>query len=210
MKLLLVLLPFLVATAAVPGQIDEACLTDCSVLAVQHGDVMFLQPSREVALGRYQRRAQSLVPTTEAPIRDLHSPVGWRIVVSAFLDHGEVAARLRLRLIDRHGVLRLTEEVFSVLEYDKIGHLFGGSDDLLAITSSEEHAYNAQSIIWFLPKDGPPIEVLSIVGIIRAFFVPGVAVGRQTYDGVNSETKGTVPETYLWDTKTKSLVLKPR
>jgi hypothetical protein len=70
--------------------------------------------------------------------------------------------------------------------------------------------------IWFLPKSGEPKLLLSIAGtyrksnVIASGKIRGITVERQTYDGVHSETKGTVPEFYIWDRDTKSLTLQKK
>lgn len=40
----------------------------------------------------------------------------------------------------------------------------GGNDEILAVTSNEEHAYNAQTEIWLLPEQGNPKVLLQIQG----------------------------------------------
>jgi hypothetical protein len=98
----------------------------------------------------------------------------------------------------------------------QIGHLFGGSDEIFAVASEEEHSYNVETEIWLLPAHGKPELLLSIQGIFKHFSaegvrqVPGVTIMRQTYDGVHSETKGAVKEFYRWDRIEKSLKQEPR
>ena len=100
-----------------------------------------------------------------------------------------------------------------VLQFE-IGNLFGQSDEIFAVTSNEEHSYNAQSEIWLLPASGEPRLLLAIGGDFEKFSpgasggVPGVTVARQTYDGVRAETKGMVDEFYSWDSGAKSLTLR--
>jgi hypothetical protein len=126
-------------------------------------------------------------------------------VVSAFLDHGEQSAGLHVRFFSPNGMLRGTAGILMDLEQADIGHLFGGEDDILAVTSVEEHAYNTQTDIWLLPKAGDPKLLLSLPGVYQKFSastaggVPGVFIARQIYDGVHAETKGTVLEFYSWN-----------
>ncbi len=102
------------------------------------------------------------------------------------------------------------------LEQADIGHLFGGEDDILAVTSVEEHAYNTQTDIWLLPKAGDPKLLLSLPGVYQKFSastaegVPGVFIARQIYDGVHAETKGTVLEFYSWNGGQGVLTLQKR
>ena len=87
------------ASVIVPGQIDHECRTFCTMLAVQDGAVKFIDqtpPGSSLNVGDYVSADQPLIPLTEAPIRDLHSRRGWRVVVSASLDHDELVVRLRL------------------------------------------------------------------------------------------------------------------
>jgi hypothetical protein len=121
---------------------------------------------------------------------------------------------MHLRFFGPDGSLRATGAVLSALEQSKVGNLFGVGDEMFSITSNEEHAYNAQTEIWYLPESGDPKVVLEVQGRVESLAggrgqgVPGVAVDRQTYDGVHAETKGRVREFYVWDRGTKSLVLQ--
>jgi hypothetical protein len=216
-----VLSPVLVAwPAAIPGQRDAVCRAYCHVLAVQNGLVRYIDQAphvpRNLLMGHYVREDQPLVPETEAPIRDLRTHRGWRVVVSAFLDHDDDGIGLRLRFFAPDGKLRETDDVLMGLEEVQIGSLFGGTDEIFAITSNEEHAYNAETRIWFLPESGSPAPLLSFRGELRGFTdsargkTPGVAIARQMYDGVHAETKGTVQEIYLWKPETRDLSLQPR
>src|SRR5215472_12920845 len=174
MKVLLAVFQLLVAPPPVRGQIDRACfrgysLDFCQFLAVRNGLVRFLDPTQpsptDLVVGRYVRLDQGLVPSTEATIRDLRSPQGWHLLVSAFPVHdppGDTNAKLRVRFFDPAGDLRLTHNVLSAPETDRIGHLFGDNDDIFAITSGEQHAYNDQTEIWLLPERGEPRRLLLI------------------------------------------------
>jgi hypothetical protein len=210
----LVIFQLVAASAAVPGQIDSICRDQCEILAVQEGTVRFIDqwpPTRNLDLGKYAPAAQRLVPRTEAPVRDLRSPRGWRVVASVYLDHDEDEILMHIRFFGPDGKLRTTSGVLSALEQTAIGNLFGGNDEVFAITSNEEHAYNAQTELWLLPERGDPKLLIEIQGVPQNFSgqaagtVPGVMIARQTYDGVRSETKGTVQEFYAWEPKTKSL-----
>jgi hypothetical protein len=220
MKMLLTIsLQILAASGTVPGQIDSVCRAYCQALAVQNGLVRFVdmvQPPRNLIIGRYVRSDQRLVPRSEAPIRDLRSRHGWRVVVSAFLNHEQGESALRLRFFDPSGALEMTYDVLSDLEQVDIGGLFGGSDEVFAITSDEEHAYNTRTEIWFLPNIGKPKTLLTLPGVYGRFSraaagkVPGVVVNRQTYDGLHADTKGTLEEFYVWSPEAKSLTLQAR
>ncbi len=207
------LFQILAAPAAVPGEIDRACLNGyCNILAVQNGRVRLLDSMRNLIIGHYVEPDQHLVPQTEAPVRDLRSKRGWRIVVSAFLDHGEESeAGLRARFFAPDGTLTSTDEFLMDLEDAEIGYLFGGSDEIVAVTSYEEHVYNVQTDIWLLPKHGNPTQLIEIVGTLGmivkagAKATPGVWIRRQTYDGVHAETKGWVNEFWIWAPRKKSL-----
>ena len=215
MKIALLISQLIVATP-IPGQIDSVCRGYCSALTVQGGIVRFVDQepgTRKWTIGHYLGADQRLVPAMEAPVRHLRSKRGWRIVASAFLNHDECTAQLRLHFLAPDGMQRTTEDVSSVLEQVQIGNLFGGSDEIFAITTNELHVYNNETEIWFLPERGEPKRLLRILGVyatltrIAAGKIPGVTVARQTYDGVHSDTKGTVQEFYTWDAETKSLIL---
>jgi len=225
MKMLLIACQVVAAAATVPGQIDRACfhgyLQDfCQSLALQQGLVRFveLDPAlpRNLVIGPYVAQDQPLVPKTEAPIRDLRSPRGWHVVVSALLIHRKevINPRLRVRCFDPQGRLRATHDVLSRLDRAEIGSLFGRHDEIFALTSEEEHSYNDQTEIWFLPERGIPRLLLSIPGAFENFTsgaggrVPGLTIARETYDGIHAETKGTVHEFYAWDRERKVLTLQ--
>lgn len=205
------------AAAVVPGQIDRECRAFCATLAVQDGVVRFIDsmpPTANLEVGRLVGADQRLVPRTEAPIRDLRSPRGWHVVIGASLDHEELVVRLRLHFFSPDGALKEEGELLSALVSTEIGTLFGGTDEILAVTSVEKHSYNDQSEIWLLPEDGKPKLVLALDGSFRTVagnpssVMRGITVERQIYDGVHAETKGTVQEFYVWDPKAKSLTLR--
>ena len=218
--MILALAIFQVAAASgVPGAIDRVCGAYCEVLAVQGDTVRFIDqwpPARTLVLGTYARTAQDLVPRPEAPISDLRSPGGWRVVASVYLDHEEDAALTHLRFFNPSGELLGVATALPAIEQAEVGRLFGGADDVFATTSNEEHSYGSRTAIWLLPPGAPPKLLVEVQGTYERFFgpaageTPGVTIARQTYDGVHPETKGTVREFYEWDRDAKSLRLRPR
>jgi hypothetical protein len=223
MKKMILSIAFLAASAAAQGQVDRVCRAYCTMLSVQGGTVRFIEQSpeapRDIALGRYMQAEQHFVPRTEAPIRNLRSQRGWRIVISAFLHHdaeNEGLPGVRLHFFDPSGMAEGTDDALMSVDQTEIGRLFGGSDEIFAITTSEEHAYNTQTKVFLLPETGRPKLLLAVGGDLRKFgngagnSPPGLTIARQTYDGVHSETKGTVPEFYAWNRETKSLELQKR
>jgi len=164
-------------------------------------------------MGRLAATARPLVPRTEAPIGDLRSAKGWRIVASLYLDHDEEEVLMRLRFFGPDDRLRTTDEALPYLEKVQLGNLFGGADEIFGLTTNEEHTYNAQTAIWFLPSSGPPRVLLSFSGTMQQFTTlksgksAGVVIAHQTYDGVDSRTKGSKLEFYAWEEQTKSLSL---
>ena len=205
----------LVVSSVVPGQVDSICRDKCEIIAVQAGVVKFINqwpPTRTLALGEYAPAAQHLVPKTEAPILDLRSKGGWRVVASPYLDHDQDDILMHVRFFGPGGKLQRTGEALLDLVQTRIGSLFGGSDEIFAITSNEEHDYNAQTEIWLLPRGGRPKSLLEIEGTYKAFIgeapgqAPGVRISRQTYDGAHAETKGTVEEFWAWNAEKRSLI----
>jgi hypothetical protein len=214
----------LAASTAFAVEMDRVCwksfvpnpktaLSDdvCEILGVERGKVTYVEPgNRRLVLGKYVGAAQRFVPRTEAPIRDLQSPRGWHIIVSSVLQKEDLP-RLRVRFFGIDGDLRATEEVRMALEEIEIGRLFGGSDDILAIQSNEEHSYNSMTSVWLLPERGGPKELIEDQATLGRFSRggnnarPGVLINRQTYDGVNSATKGWATEFWAWDPAKKSL-----
>jgi hypothetical protein len=210
---LLVSMLLLVSTCCLGQTFDHFCLVQCQTLRVRGSDVEFVDEglNRTLKVGRYVRVAQSVVPGKEAPIRDLRTTRGWRVVASVFLDRQQQEVRVRLRFFAPGGLLKETEELLMELEEAAIGNLFGGSDEIVMVTSNEEHAYNAETEIWLLPSSGGPDLLLSFRGGVAGWVTSGragVKIGRQTYDGVDSSTKGFVQEFYLWDRRSKTLVLR--
>jgi hypothetical protein len=216
MKFTLLTLQCLALYAAVPGEIDRVCRNGyCTTLTVEHGQVRLSDPLRTLLLGSYLESDQHLTPPTEAPIRDLVSAGGWHVVFSAFLDHGEGSeAGLRIRFYDSDATLRGTADILMALEQVTTGYLFGGTHDIVAVTSSEEHAYNVRTDIWLLPNHADPKLLLRITGVYKQFWNgngahrPGVMISRETYDGVHAETKGSIPEFYVWDRRRRELTAR--
>jgi hypothetical protein len=205
------------AQSGVPGAVDSICKEEkCSVLAVQGAEVKLVDQSlnRTIALGRYAPSARGIVPRTEAPVHDVKSPHGWRIIVSVYLDHDEDDFHAHLRVFGPNGKLLAADGVLSMVSGLEMGTLIGGNDDILAVTSYEEHAYNTETDVWLLPAQGDPRVLVGITGGFRGFIgrnpVRGVTMRRQTYDGEHAETKGIVIETYSWNPRTKMLTLDAR
>jgi hypothetical protein len=204
----------LITGAAVPGQVDSICRINCKILAVQEGTVRLIDqspPTRNLVLGKYMPAAQHLVPKTEAPILNLRSTRGWRIVASPYLDHNQDELLIHLRFFGPEGRIRRTGDALMQIVQTSLGSLFGEDDEIFSITSGEEHAYNDQTEIWLLPQRGVPQLLLKFQGTYENFSPltrgrkPGVMIARQTYDGVHAETKGIVQEFWTWDPKKRSL-----
>lgn len=201
----------LAAQSTVPGQIDSICRGKCEFLAVQDSSVKLIDQwlNRSVVLGRYVASGQSLVGRTEAPVLDMGSSLGWRIVASDYLDHEEDEVGIHLRFFGPDGKLRETTDVLATIVQAKVAKLAGGNEEIFAVTSNEEHAYNARTEIWMLPEHGDPKRLLSLPGDFRGFIgqelVRGLRIARQTYNGVDAKTKGTVQEVYTWHPETRSL-----
>jgi hypothetical protein len=222
MKILLIALQLVSVAAVANGQIDRVCQgAYCESIAVRGGIVRFIDstpPSRTLVLGKYIAADQPLVPSTEAPIRDMRAGRGWRAVISVFLEHSgpnEGIEGLRVRFFDADGVSRGSEDIYGTIGMADLGYLFGGGDEIFAITSTEEHAYNTQTEIWLLPGRGDPKLLLTFAGVYEKFTraaagqMPGVRVARETYDGEHAETKGTVQEFWTWNSSARSLSLRP-
>ena len=204
-----------------PKQVDVVCRAYCSAIDIADGLVRYAEYTpreaiRSFGLGRYVPKAQGLVPSTEAPIRDLSTLAGWRVIVSAFLDHEDFMAKVRFRCFGLDGRLAVTGQGLAVMEDTALGRLFGGSDEIFAISSIEGHSYNALTEVWLLPPRGNPKRLLILQGEFGKFrdgtggARPGVTIGRQTYDGVNAGSKGVVEEFYVWDSVARTLTLRAR
>lgn len=212
----LILLPGLVFAEA--RQVNQFCFKKdvCQSLVVRKREVHFVDPTlnRDLVLGRYVSADQPLVPQSEAPIRELRSDLGWRIVLSAFLDHSEGRAKLRIRFFDPLGKLRGSSDAMMTLLDAKLGRLFGGTDEVLAFTSNEEHAYNVETEIWLLSEQGKPKLLVYVHGLLGEFVAAssehkaGVWIDRDTYDGVNASTKGRARELWEWNGNEQTLVQK--
>jgi len=210
----LVLFQLAAVSAPVPGQVDSICREGkCEIVTVQKGRVRRIDQWRDLDLGKYAVDAQHLIPSTEAPVSDLRSARGWRVVASVYFEHGEDDIRMNIRFFGPDRKLRLTDEGLYFLLEAEIGNLFGGNDEIFAITSTEEHAYNVLTNIWLLPERGEPKVLIEDQGTFGKFSgrvvrEPGVTTHHQTYDGVNADTKGLVQQFYAWDSKRKLLTLK--
>lgn len=205
--------------AAIPGEVDRQCGAHCEILVVHDGTVQLIDewpPGRNLVLGRYAPAAEHLVPGTEAPVGDLRSKIGWRVVASIYLDHQQNEILTHLRFFTPTGALVATESALSLVEQAEIGSLFGGTDEMVAITSSEEHAYNGHTEIWFLPPIGVPKLVIDFPGTYKKFVKQvaaakaGVIILREKYDGERAETKGRVEEFWQWNTEKKSLAVSTK
>lgn len=176
------------AAAAVTGQVDSVCRTYCQALAVQGGVVKYIDqtpPSpRTLDIGKYLADPQKVLPLTEAPIRDLRSPRGWRVVASAFLHHDPDNAGepgVRLRFFDSHGTEQLTDDILESPDRISVNRPFGDGDEVLVVTSEEEHSYNVETELWLLPGSGKPKRLLWVRGAFESFSrggqTPGVSIG---------------------------------
>ena len=202
------------AAADVPGHIDSICRNQCEILAVQDGRVKLIDQwapaARTIDLGKYASAAQGLIPQTEAPVHDLRSPHGWRIVASVYLDHQRDEASAHVRFFAPDGRLLATKGALELVESLELGEFAGGADEIVALTSEEEHAYNDQTELWYLPTPGEPKLVLATGGAFERFNSDGAVLARQTYDGVHADTKGVVDDFYTWDHRSQTMVLRKR
>ncbi len=208
----------LLTPASVPGQIDHVCFSDgsCQYLAVQQGTARFIDPSppaRNLTLGSYVSSERETVPRTEAPIR-ARSTAEWRVVLTVFLDHdsGGTGTRLRFFRIDgsQHGQYDGLFQVDSFV----VGRLFGGDDEIAAVSTVGEHSYDVRTALWLLPANGDPKQLAEVQGSLARFVngnggaTPGVWINRETYDFEHAETKGHVPEFWEWLPTRKILTLR--
>ncbi|HYA16222.1 MAG TPA: hypothetical protein VEF06_02085, partial [Bryobacteraceae bacterium] len=118
-------------------------------------------------LGRFVGTARTFVPATEAPIRDLRSNRGWHVVISALLDRADLTVRLRLRFFAANDKELRKVDLLSDLVSVEFGSFAGSDDEVLGVTSIEEHAYNDQTEIWLLPRTGSPKLLMSSPGSFR-------------------------------------------
>lgn len=209
----IILFQLTAAPSQLTGQIDSICREKCKVIAVQDNDVKLIDQwlGRTLTLGKYAPAAVGRLPPTEAPVLDLKSSNGWRIIASDYIDHQQDEIEAHVRFFRPDGKLNRTTDVLATIEQGKMALLEGGSDAIFAITSSEEHAYNAQTEIWLLPRNGSAWALINIQGNFEGFIgagrVRGVRIAKQTYDGLNANTKGIVYETYIWHPETHALTL---
>jgi hypothetical protein len=208
---------YFAAAVSLPGQVDSACFNGrCEFLTVRAGMVHFAAlgpPARDFPIGRYVETARHLVPASEAPIWSGHSTGGLRVVVSAVLDHENGCSALRVRFLRRDGRSLAQDKMIAVPETVRMGHLFGGKDELFGITATEEHVYNVETVIWLLSGDvTAPKEILRTEGVLRTFIThpgkQGVWIDHETYNGVDARTKGWIRQFWVWDAKRKALTLQ--
>jgi hypothetical protein len=207
----------LIATCCcVHADLDRFCWRQdqCRFLRIEDGKVVFVDPRRQLALGEYVAADQAFVPPLEAPIRDLSLPSGGRVVISAFLDHTNTSeVGLHVRFFSSKGKVRGSQTVLMMLIQGTAGRLFGGTDDIVAVTSQEEHSYNTRTDIWLVPVKGSIRNLLSAYGDYEEFRreggnrPPGVWVNVEMYDGVHASTKGQRLRFYRWDSARKRLLL---
>jgi hypothetical protein len=174
------------ASAGIQGQVASDCRRGkCDILAVQKGRVGRIDQwlDRDLDLGQYAADAQHLIPQTEAPISDLRSRRGWRVVASVYFEHDNDEIRMKVRFFGPDGKLRLTGEGLYFLLEAEIGNLFGGSDEIFAITSNEEHAYNVLTEICFLPERGSPKILIENQGTFEKFLGKSCGRGARRHDG---------------------------
>lgn len=220
MKTTVIAFPLLLLLLGLPRRIDQVCQNGlCDVLEVRSGVVHYRDSTRDLVLGPYTEAGSAIVPDAEAPMHIFRYRSGWKTVLSAALEHkrpNQGLPQLRIRFFDPRGALQLTENSQVRLIYTRYGALFGGDDEILAITTEWEHSYSDQTEIWLLPASGTPKSLLSINGAIEEVRngssgkTPGVAIAKQTYDGEHAETKGIVDQEYYWDPISKTLTLRPK
>lgn len=198
-----------------PGTVAKACgAGGCSYLAVQHGEVRgilsFTRGSIDADrdLGRYLGSAQALVPKTEAPIRELETRRGWRVVIAAAVD-GPLF-RLRAHFISPNGQPRGVFGMSQFLRYVRVGALFGGKDQIVLIEADDGHAYTTFWRAFRLPDHGYP-ELLA-QGWGRILWAgtgaqPGIIVKRQHPVGGDANRVLSITEYWNWDPRLDQLVL---
>jgi hypothetical protein len=98
----------------------------------------------------------------------------------------------------------------------KMGDLLGTGNEFLLVMIQGEHTYVIRTLVWLLPDNSSsPILLLDVPGLVDNIpkAGPGIQAGiwiqRETYDGVNADTKGRKPEFWAWDEAQKTLTLTP-
>lgn len=211
-------LPLLFQAAHAPqavrpkGAIDAKCgKTECTYLVVQSGKVIDLTPlpgsniQRRVVVGEYDSAAKSLVPPTEAPIRALATPTGWRLVVSASLDVEVGEAGLRIRVLAPDGRVAASDSGDELLTLAKIGPLFAGSDQFAAVCQSAVHPWTDQCRIWWLRPDGTALKVFDFQGRILNFGAgpdPGIWTEQTTHLNDDPYRTLTTRDFWRWNPQT--------
>ncbi len=91
---------------------------------------------------------------------------------------------------------------------------FGTTDEVLAISTREEHSYNVLTSAWYLPPCGNPKLLMTGTGTFGGFGRvsenpgPGLVVNHESYDGEDANTKGWDDNFYVWNPTAKTLTLQ--
>jgi hypothetical protein len=199
--------------------IARECLHEfCATISVDDGNVMFRESEDIVApykVGPYIKEAHRLVPSNEAPFRDITAPNMWRVVATAYLNqYDDQGPLIRVRLFDRRGRLRKTySDGNHFLDDLRIGRLFGTSDIVLAIQTGGMRSYLQHTAIWLISEDDRVKQLVDVRGALESIqtkkqdleHLPGVWIGVETFDGVNAETRGRQRRFFLWNQAQKTL-----
>jgi len=123
-------------------------------------------PEKCTVDGPYLKEWQHLVDPTEAPVKELTSPRGWKIVVTLGFAGRTAGPIFYLYFFDNHGERQLKASGDLFLEKSEIGVLFGTPDEFLVIDERGETGISHVTEAWLLPKQGRPERVLFTGGML--------------------------------------------
>ena len=202
-------------------ELDHRCLrADCVVLVVEKG-VVFAKRTGEFSgkrkVAALDVRGIPYVSAAEAPIRYARTRTGWIAVVSAFLPSAFDfdAPELRLYIFNSQGSRVVASDNYNMLSSFHVGRLFFDDAELVQISSTGAHAYVVRTVVWLLPRKGPPKILLDVPGLVTHIECSngsrpsGFWIDEETYDGFHAETKGHRSEFWIWDAQRRVLRLHP-
>jgi len=201
-------------------EIDRRCLQGhCVILSIENGRVLARRTggtfTGQTVVGTFAPAGTRFVPPSEAPI--LHSTMrsGWHVTVSAYLpeEFDYDAPELRVRILAPLGRQETVSDEYNLLGSFHIGSIFNTDSQFLQVCTTGARAYFARSRVWLLGQSGSPELLLDVPGWLAGIETPregkpaGLWIDRDTYDGVNAETKGHKREFWIWEEGRKTFSL---
>jgi len=208
------LILWLTATVILSSQtvLDRVCHPEiprapCAELRIESGRVIWdaNAPSEGADKGPYLAHLHALLAPREAPVRELRSDRGWRVIQTwGFTEPRSGLRRYYLYFFSPQGKLELKHDGNMNLATIEMGRLFRTETELLVTYGADSHTLSQTVDVWILPPQGAPKKAPLEGKILRSIepgtaeLLPGLWVENPILEGEWLRPVAWVPEFWEW------------